>query len=92
MVYTLTYDYENRLTAVSGGSISASFVYDASGSRVKGTINSVTTVYVAGLYEYQNGATTLYYEGGAMRRSGYASDKDEYQALKQKYWIPPSPF
>ena len=70
VTYKLTYEYENRLTSVSGGSISASFVYDASGSRVKGTVNGITTVYVAGVYEYQNGATTLYYEGGAMRRTG----------------------
>jgi len=82
VVYTLTYDYENRLTAVSGGSISASFVYDADGNRVKGTINSVTTVYVAGVYEYQNGATTLYYEGSAMRRSGYASDNGVFYNLQ----------
>lgn len=72
--YTLTYDYENRLTSVSGGSISASFVYDADGNRVKGTVNGITTVYIAGVYEYQGGATTKYYEGDAMRRTGYASD------------------
>jgi len=84
VVYTLTYDYENRLVAVSGGSISASFVYDASGSRVKGTINSVTTVYVVGVYEYQNGATTLYYEGSAMRRSGYASDNGVFYNLQDQ--------
>ncbi|MDQ3247737.1 MAG: hypothetical protein M3Q45_00885, partial [Chloroflexota bacterium] len=80
--YTLTYDYENRLTGVSGGSISASFVYDADGNRVKGTVNGVTTVYVAGLYEYQNGATTHYYEGSAMRRSGYASDNGVFYNLQ----------
>ncbi|MFN8493908.1 MAG: hypothetical protein U0350_40290 [Caldilineaceae bacterium] len=65
VTYTLTYDYENHLTAVSGGSISASFIYDADGNRVKGTVNGTTTVYLAGLYEYQSGATTLYYEGNA---------------------------
>jgi hypothetical protein len=48
--YTLGYDPENRLTSVSGGA-TASFVYDgdplkrASGNRVKGTVNGVTTVY-----------------------------------------------
>lgn len=30
------------------------------GNRVKGTVNGVATVYTAGLYEYQSGATTLY--------------------------------
>ena len=42
--------------------------------RVKGTIGGVTTVYIAGVYEYQAGATTLYYEGNAIRRTGYASN------------------
>ena len=36
--YTLTYDAENRMTAVSGGGLSASFVYDGDGNRVKGTV------------------------------------------------------
>ena len=46
------------------------FVYDAGGNRVKGTVNGVTVVYIAGLYEWQAGATTTYYDGGVMRRSG----------------------
>jgi len=79
--HTLTYDYENRLTAVSGGSVSATFLYDADGNRVKGTVNGVTTVYIAGVYEYQNGANTKYYEGGAIRRSGYASGNGITYAL-----------
>ena len=52
VTYTFTYDYENRLTAIAGGSVTASFLYDAEGNRVKGTVNGVTTVYVAGLYEW----------------------------------------
>jgi hypothetical protein len=52
---TLTYDYENRLTSVSGGS-TATFLYDANGNRVKGTVDGVTTVYIAGLYEWQDGS------------------------------------
>ena len=79
--HTLTYDYENRLTAVSGGSVSATFLYDADGNRVKGTVNGVTTVYIAGVYEYQNGANTKYYEGGAIRRTGYASGNGVFYAL-----------
>jgi hypothetical protein len=70
--YTFTFDRENRLTAVTGGTVSASYVYDADGNRVKGTIGGVTTVYIAGLYEYQGGAITHYYGNGAMRRAGYA--------------------
>ncbi|MBK9231628.1 MAG: hypothetical protein IPO15_12470 [Anaerolineae bacterium] len=33
----MTYDAENRLTAMSGG-VTASCVYDGDGNRVKGTI------------------------------------------------------
>ncbi len=84
VTYTLTYDYENHLTGVSGGSISASFVYDADGNRVKGTVNGVTTVYMAGLYEYQRGATTLYYDGNALRRTGYAMDNGVFYLLQDQ--------
>jgi hypothetical protein len=79
--YTQTFDYDNRLTVVTGGSVNASFLYDADDNRVKGTVAGVTTVYIAGLYEYQNGAVTKYYEGGAMRRSGYASGNGITYAL-----------
>jgi hypothetical protein len=54
-------------------------VYDADGNRVLGTVAGVTTAYVNGLYEWHpsassGGATTKYYEGGAMRRTGYAAN------------------
>jgi RHS repeat-associated protein len=80
--YTFAYDYENRLTSIAGSGVSASFIYDADGQRVKGTVNGVTTVYVAGVYEYQGGATTLYYEGNAIRRSRYASDNGVFYLLQ----------
>lgn len=57
-------------------------IYDADGQRVKGTINGVSTIYIAGVYEWQNGATTLYYEGNALRRSGYASDNGVFYLLQ----------
>ena len=44
-------------------------------------MNGVITVYIAGLYEYRNGATTLYYEGTAMRRTGYAGDNGVFYLL-----------
>ena len=84
VAYTFTYNYENHLTGVSGGSISASFVYDADGNRVQGTVNGTTTVYIAGLYEYQGGATTLYYEGNSMRRAGYVTDNGVFYLLQDQ--------
>lgn len=32
VTYTFTYSYEYRLTALAGGSVSVSFVYDADGN------------------------------------------------------------
>ena len=40
--YSLTYNAENKLTAVSGGTTPASFAYDGDGNRVQGTVNGVT--------------------------------------------------
>jgi len=74
VAYTFIFDYENRVTEVKQGTTGiATFVYDADGNRVMGTVSGTTTVYVAGVYEYQGGATTKYYEGNAMRRTSYAS-------------------
>jgi hypothetical protein len=42
----------------------------------------VTTVYIAGLYEYQAGATTHYYEGNAFRRTGYAANNGLFYLLQ----------
>ncbi len=41
----------------------------------------MTTIYIAGLYEWQNGAVTKYYEGGAIRRTGYASDNSVFYVV-----------
>jgi RHS repeat-associated protein len=84
-VSTFTYDYENRLTAISGGAM-ASFVYDADGNRVKSTVGSVITVYIAGVFEFIEAGTTdkitKYYEGNALRRSGYGVDDGVFYTLR----------
>lgn len=82
--YTQSFDYDNRLLGVAGGSVSAAFLYDAEGNRVKGTVAGITTVYLAGVYEYQNGAVTKYYEGGALRRTGYTSDNGVFYTLSDQ--------
>ncbi|PMB25570.1 hypothetical protein CEN47_16765, partial [Fischerella thermalis CCMEE 5319] len=58
--FTLTYDAENRLVSVSGA-VSASFVYDGDGRRVKATVNGVTTYYVGDYYEVSGGVVKKYY-------------------------------
>lgn len=44
----------------------------------------ITTVHLAGLYEYQNGAVTKYYEGGALRRTGYATDNGVFYVVSDQ--------
>ena len=63
---TLTYDAENRLTGMSG-SVTASYVYDGDGNRVKETIAGVTRVFVGNHYEVDNGVVKKYYYAGATR-------------------------
>ena len=63
---TLTYDAENRLTAMSGG-VTASYVYDGDGNRVKETISGITRVFVGNTYEIDNGTVKKYYDAGSVR-------------------------
>ncbi len=82
MNYTLVFDYENRLTEVKQGTTTlATFLYDADGNRVKGTVSGVTTVYIAGIYERQGAVATSYYEGGGLRRSGYSTNNGVFYML-----------
>ncbi len=66
-VYSLAYDAENRLTAVSG-SASATFDYDGDGNRVKGTVGG-TTVYIGNYFEWTGSTSTMvkYYYAGSTR-------------------------
>jgi YD repeat-containing protein len=69
---TLTYDAENRLVSVSGA-VSASFVYNGDGRRVKATVSGVTSYYVGDYYEVAGGVVKKYYSAGGQRiavRSG----------------------
>jgi hypothetical protein len=51
VLYNLTFSYDNRITDVKqGGTTLGTFVYDADGNRVLGTVAGVTTAYVAGLF------------------------------------------
>jgi RHS repeat-associated protein len=64
--YTQTWDYENRLSGVSGAG-AATFVYDGDGNRVKATVAGVTTVYVGAYYELSGSTTKKYYSAGGQR-------------------------
>ena len=56
--YTLTYDAESRLVSVSGGGITAAFVYNGDGNRVQSTVG--TTTAFAGAYEWTSSGNTLF--------------------------------
>ena len=75
--YTLGYNAESRLVSVTGPSLTASFVYDGDGARVKSTINGVTTYFVGSHYEKSGSTVTKYYFAGtsriAMRKGGTLS-------------------
>ena len=49
------------------GSVTASYVYDGDGNRVKETIGGVTRVFVGNTYEVDNGTVKKYYYAGATR-------------------------
>ena len=68
VVYTLTHDAENRLTAMAGG-VTASYTYDADGMRVKETAGGATTVYIGNYFEWTGSTATMksYYDAGAVR-------------------------
>jgi RHS repeat-associated protein len=71
--HSYTYDAENRLTTVDGGS-TANYVYDAEGDRIEKIAGGVTTVYyydpVGNLTTETNGGDTLnigyVYSGGQL--------------------------
>ncbi|MFZ1265329.1 MAG: RHS repeat-associated core domain-containing protein, partial [Anaerolineae bacterium] len=65
---TLSYDAENRLTAMSGG-VTSSYVYDGDGKRVKETAGGATTVYIGNTFEWTGSTATMkkYYYAGAVR-------------------------
>ena len=46
-----SWDYENRLTGIAGGGLTASYSYDYLGRRKSKTVNGVTTTY---LYDRKN--------------------------------------
>jgi RHS repeat-associated protein len=66
--YTLNYDAENRLVAVTGpNGFSASFVYNGDGQRVQSTIAGVTTTFVGNHYEVSGSTVRKYYYANGQR-------------------------
>jgi YD repeat-containing protein len=63
--YTLTYNAENQMTGVTGGT-TAAFLYDGDGNRVKATVSGTTTVYIGNYFEW-SGTMKKYYYAGATR-------------------------
>jgi len=66
-VYVQSYDAENRLVSVTGGTVPATFVYDGDNNRGRGIIGNVVTVYVGNIYEIRQGVVKKYYYAGNQR-------------------------
>jgi len=64
---SLSYDKENRLTSITVGANTTTYVYDGDGNRVKKTANGVSTFYVGNHYEVTSGIATKYYYFGKQR-------------------------
>ena len=79
----MTHDAENRLTAISEGGVTATYVYDADGNRVKETIAGVTRVFVGNHYEVDNGVVKKYYYAGATRMVERCALQNESMILIQ---------
>ncbi len=66
---TMTYDAENHMTDYTTTGTTAKFVYNGDGKRVKGTVGSVTTLYIGAHFEWNATTSTMkkYYFAGAQR-------------------------
>jgi RHS repeat-associated protein len=67
VVYTQTFDAENRLVAVNTPTGTVQFRYDGDGNRVLRTGPEGTTVYIGDSYEKRGAVVTKYYYGGGQR-------------------------
>jgi RHS repeat-associated protein len=57
---TLSWDHENRLASISGGT-NESYLYDPDGQRVKKSNSTETVYYASQFYEVKNGVAAKYY-------------------------------
>jgi RHS repeat-associated protein len=65
-IYNYSYNAENKLTDVSGGT-TASFTYDGNGNRVKTVVGGTTTVFLGNYYEWTSSTVKKYYFAGTTR-------------------------
>jgi RHS repeat-associated protein len=64
---SISYDYDNRATSITGESSTVTNIYDYSGQRIKKTAGSSTTIYIGKLYECNNGVCTKHIFAGSTR-------------------------
>ena len=53
--YTLSYDHENQVTAISGNGESNRYVYDGAGNRVLAEVGGIRTIYIGDYFEVELG-------------------------------------
>ena len=72
--FTLSYDYENRLTGATDGTTTATYAYDAFGRRISKTVGGVTTNFL-----HDGDQIIAEYDGGGalQKKYVYGSGIDE---------------
>jgi len=76
--FTLTYDYENRLTGATDGTTTAAYVFDAFGRRISKTVGGVTTNF---LYDGDNLIAEYDLSGALLRKYIFSDEIDEPVAI-----------
>ncbi len=64
---SMVYDFENRPTQITKGSVVTDFVYDGDGGRVKKTVGSVDTIYIGKSHVCEGGSCIIYIFAGGTR-------------------------
>ena len=65
----LVYDYDNRVSSLTVGAVTTSYVYDFQGARAQKSTNAPasTTIYIGNIYEVTDGSATEHIFAGNRR-------------------------
>jgi RHS repeat-associated protein len=63
----LVFDYDNRIESMTSGGVSATFVYDYTGARVKKICCANVVTYISKLFEVRNGSVMKHVFAGGRR-------------------------
>jgi uncharacterized protein RhaS with RHS repeats len=75
---TITPDYDNRPKTITKSGVTATFVYDYAGQRIKKTVGTTTTVYIGKLYICTGSTCSKYIFANGNRIAVKASSGSRY--------------